>query len=126
MHKPPSTETDWRWAPASGWKRCLGAVAAAAVLAGCQSVPPPSERPLGPEVPPPPQLVNVAPRCDATQARFALGQVVDMKLLEQARDRAGAHQGITARPGEAAAPADPLRLILEVDPQGRMVGARCG
>jgi len=98
------------------------------LLAACQAPPPASgpQRPFSPDVPPPPQLVSIQARCDASQSRFALGQVVDKALLEQARDRTGAHEAVSAQAGQAPTPADPMRLILEVDAQGKMVGARCG
>ena len=94
------------------------------LLAGCQS--PNAPRPLGPDVPPPPQFVDVGHKCNAVDSRFALGQVMTQALLEEARDRTGARSAMTVRPGEAPAPADPLRLLVEVDPQGKMSGARCG
>ncbi|MDM0046038.1 I78 family peptidase inhibitor [Variovorax dokdonensis] len=104
----------------------MAALVGMTMLAGC-AAPPPSERPLGPQLPPPPEMVKVERRCDATQARFALGQAIDNQMLEQARDRTGADQAVTVRSGQAMpTPPDPLRLILEVDPQGKMVGARCG
>jgi len=103
-------------------RRCAGLAALA--LAACQS---PSEpRPLGPDVPPPPQLAEMGHKCVAAESRFALGQAVTPELLGEARDRTGARSAVSVTQGQIPSPADPLRLILEVDAQGRMVGARCG
>jgi hypothetical protein len=104
----------------------VATLCAAATLAAC-AAPPPSERPLGPQLPPPPEMVKVERRCDATQARFALGQAMNTTLMDQARDRTGADEAIRVQAGgNMPAPANPMRLIVEVDPQGKMVGARCG
>ncbi len=92
-------------------------------LTGCQMRG--DVRPFSSEVPPPPQFVPAAERCNAADARFALGQTMTLPLLEDARGRTGARSAITAKPGETPAPPDPMRLIIEVDPTGKMVGARC-
>jgi hypothetical protein len=96
----------------------------ALVLAGCQTRG--EVRPFSSEVPLPPTFAAAVEQCNGADARFALGQVMTQPLLEEARNRTGARQAITAKAGETPAPADPLRLIVEVDPQGKMVGARCG
>ena len=93
------------------------------LLAGCQA--PSGPRPLGPDVPPPPQVAD-AFRCSAGESRFALGQVVTPALLNEARDRTGARSAVTVKAGEAPSPADPLRLLIQVDPEGKMNAARCG
>ena len=93
------------------------------LLAACQA--PSGPRPLGPDVPPPPQVVD-AFRCNAGESRFALGQVVTPALLDEARDRTGARSAVTVKAGETPSPADPLRLLIQVDAQGKMDGARCG
>ena len=92
-------------------------------LAGCQTRG--DVRPFSSEVPPPPQFVALAEKCNANDARFALGQKITPPLLEDARGRAGARSAIAVRPGELPQPADPLRLVVEVDAEGKMVGARC-
>lgn len=92
-------------------------------LAGCQA--PSGPRPLGPDVPPPPQFVD-AFKCNAAESRFALGQVVTPALLSEARDRTGARSAVTIKSGEVPSPVDPLRLLIQVDSQGKMDGARCG
>ena len=94
------------------------------LIAACQA--PSGPRPLGPDVPPPPQLVEAGHRCNAGDSRFALGQAVTPTLLDEARDRTGARSAITVKEGESPAPADPLRLLIQVDAQGKMNGARCG
>jgi len=94
--------------------------ATAALLAACQAPPP------GPEILPPPRIADVAHKCNANDSRFALGQTMTPELLEEARDRTVARTAVTVKSGEIPSPADPLRLIIEVDAQGKMVGARCG
>jgi len=77
-------------------------------------------------VPPPPQFADVGHKCTATDSRFALGQKVTPAVVDEARDRTGARSVLTTKAGEIPSPADPLRLIIEVDGEGKMVGARCG
>jgi len=105
--------------------RWLAAASFALLAAACQA-PSSGPRPLGPDVPPPPQIVEAAYRCNAADSRFALGQAITPALLEQARERTGARSAITVKAGEAPSPADPLRLLIQVDAQGKMDGARCG
>lgn len=97
---------------------------AAVLTTGCQTRG--DVRPFSSEVPLPPTFASVTEQCNGAEARFALGQVMTQPLLEEARNRTGARQAITAKAGETPTPANPLRLIVEVDPQGKMVGARCG
>jgi hypothetical protein len=101
--------------------------AASLFTAGCETRP--QFRPLTSEAPPPPVFVNV-PReeaCQVAQARYALGQALDSLLLEQMRTRTGSRSARTAPVGTPLpAPADPGRLTVDVDPQGRITGARCG
>ena len=99
-------------------------VLAGVLATGCQTRG--DVRPFSSEVPLPPTFASVTEQCNGADARFALGQVMTQPLLEEARNRTGARQAITAKAGETPAPADPLRLIVEVDAQGKMVGARCG
>jgi len=102
----------------------LAALPALLLSVGCQTR---SEvRPFSSEVPLPPQFVNVVERCNGADAAFAMGQPMTPALLEEARNRAGARSAVTAQPGNAPTPPDPLRLIVEVDSAGRMMGARCG
>ena len=93
-------------------------------LAACQTRG--TDRPFTSEVPLPPKFAEVVPTCNGAPARFALGQKMTPALLEEAKNRTGAQVAVTAKPGEALNPANPLRLIVEVDPAGQMVGARCG
>lgn len=65
--------------------------------------------------------------CDESAARFALGQIADDKLAEQARSRANAQRVRVVRPGQMVTMEyDPGRLTLEVDAAGRVSGVRCG
>lgn len=95
------------------------------LLAACQYAPPES-RPLGPNAPPPPRIVDVAQKCNANDARFALGQKITPEVLEDARNRTDARTAATTKAGVIPSPADPQRLLVEVDAEGKMVGARCG
>jgi hypothetical protein len=102
-------------------------LAAAVFLAGCQTQP--EFRPLTSEVPPPPTFVTVPadPGCQATQASYALGRPVAQPLLEELLSRTGSSTVRTSAAGEPLpVPADPKRLNVEVDAQGRIAGARCG
>ncbi|MGR4872016.1 hypothetical protein ACIPRI_24470 [Variovorax sp. LARHSF232] len=108
-------------APATALRLAMAGLALA--LTGCQMRS--DVRPFSSEVPPPPQFASAAERCNAADARFALGQTMTPPLLDDARGRTGARSAITAKPGETPAPPDPMRLIIEVDPAGKMVGARC-
>ncbi|MDM0115850.1 hypothetical protein QTI66_27120 [Variovorax sp. J22R133] len=94
------------------------------LLAGCQTRG--DVRPFSSEVPLPPTFAKVVDVCNGAEARFAMGQKMTPALLEEAKNRTGARVAVTAKAGEALSPVDPLRLIVEVNPAGQMVGARCG
>ncbi|MDQ0587654.1 I78 family peptidase inhibitor [Variovorax paradoxus] len=101
--------------------------AASLFMAGCETKP--EFRPLTSEVPPPPTFVTVPSEetCQAVEARYALGQALDPLLLEQMRTRTGSKSARTSAVGAPLpSPADPGRLNVDVDPQGRISGARCG
>jgi hypothetical protein len=101
--------------------------AASLFIAGCETQP--EFRPLTSEAPPPPTFVTVPKEetCQAAQARYALGQALDPLLLEQMRTRTGSKSARTSAAGAPLpAPADPARLNVDVDAQGRVVAARCG
>ena len=101
--------------------------AASLLMAGCETKP--EFRPLTSEAPPPPTFVTVPSEetCQAAQARYALGQVLDALLLEQMRTRTGSRSARTSAVGAPLPlPADPGRLNVDVDPQGRITAARCG
>jgi len=101
--------------------------AASLFMAGCETQP--EFRPLTSEAPPPPTFVTVPKEetCQAAQARYALGQALDPLLLEQMRTRTGSKSARTSAAGAPLpAPADPARLNVDVDAQGRVVAARCG
>jgi len=104
---------------------CLGA--AVLLLAACQAQP--EFRPLSSEAPPPPTFVTVPtdPGCEAARAGYALGRPVARPLLEELLARTGSGSVRTSAAGEPPpAPADPKRLNLDVDAQGRITAARCG
>jgi len=107
----------------AGWPAL--ALALAAVLAGCQS--PPADRPLTSEVPEPPGFAPPPETCQAAAVRFGLGLRVSPPLLEEMRQRAGARMARTVLSTETADPAqDTMRLNVQVEPTGRVVGAYCG
>jgi hypothetical protein len=67
------------------------------------------------------------PQCNESAARFAVGQLADAKLAEEARIRAGAQRVRMVRPGQMVTMEyDPGRLTLDIDASGRVSGVRCG
>ncbi len=113
----------------SHWRGAVTAAlcAASLLMGGCETKP--QFRPLTSDAPPPPVFVTVTgdADCQVSQARYALGRVVDAPLLEEMRNRTGARSARTAPVGTPLpAPGDPGRLNIDVDPQGRITGARCG
>jgi hypothetical protein len=65
--------------------------------------------------------------CDAQGAQWALGRSGTARVAEEARVRAGARMARVLHNGQAAVGApDPERLNLEVDGNGKVIGARCG
>lgn len=103
------------------------AAAALLLLAACQA--PPEFRPLTSEAPPPPTFVTVPadPGCQAAQAAYALGRPAAQPLREELLARTGSASVRTSTAGEALpTPADPKRLTLDLDAEGRIAGARCG
>lgn len=101
------------------------ALALGFLLAGCQS--PPADRPLTSEVPEPPSFVTPPETCQANAVRFGLGLRASQQLLEEMRQRSGARLARTVLSTEKADPAqDTMRLNVQVEPTGRVVGAYCG
>lgn len=88
------------------------------------------ERPMSSEAPPPPVFINpqVPVTCRAAEARFALGQTATSPLLEQIRVRTGARFARTVSTTDATASTDvdDGRVSVDVEPNGRIVAARCG
>ncbi|MFE8646674.1 I78 family peptidase inhibitor [Sphingomonas sp. NCPPB 2930] len=65
--------------------------------------------------------------CDATNAQFAVGKTVDMRLGEEAAGRAGASVVRVLRPGQVVTMEfNASRLTLDADAQGVVIRARCG
>ena len=84
-------------------------------------------RPLSSDVAAPPRFAEATPACRASGARFALGKVVNGPLLEEIRQRAEARVARTVVPSEIdVQPFDEGRLNVDVEPNGRIVGIRCG
>ena len=103
--------------------RLSACVLAAAALGACQMRG--DFRPLSSELPPPPAIAQVSGECQASGARFALGRHITAPLMEEIRMRAGARVARTALPNEAAPPAEPQRLSIDIEPDGRILGLRC-
>jgi hypothetical protein len=103
----------------------LALVLAALPLPGCQMRG--DVRPASSDIEPPPAFAQTPETCRAAEARFAMGRQISAPLLEEVRQRAGARQARTALPGDAPSiEADATRLTVEIEPTGRIVGARCG
>lgn len=110
-------------------RRVMAAALCAASLFICGCETRPQFRPLTSDAPPPPVFVTLSGEadCQVTQARYAFGRAIDAPLLEEMRNRTGSRSARTAPAGTPLpAPADPGRLNVDVDPQGRITGARCG
>ena len=103
-----------------------GLLIASAGLAGCQMRG--NVRPLSSELPPPPVFATTTqPECRAADARFALGRQIDAPMLEQMRARTGARVARSVLPTDPPSPdVDATRLNVDIEPNGRIVGARCG
>ncbi len=99
-------------------------VLAAALAAGCQVRG--DVRPLSSEAPPPPVFAPPPESCQAAGARFALGRQITAPLLEEMRARSGARSARTAVATDPAMAIDLQRLIVDIDPSGRILGLRCG
>lgn|GEM_PF-1793833 len=104
----------------------LLALAALAALAGCQTRG--TDRPLSSEVPPPPRFAEPPPElaCNASLVRDALDQPINQGLLEDMRKRSQAASARTTGVGDPPPPNEAQRLLVEVNAQGRVTGARCG
>ena len=94
------------------------------LLSGCQFRG--ESRPLSSEALPPPAFVDAPARCTAARARFALGRRITAALLEEMRIRTGARQARLVLPTDPHIPFDAARLIIDIEPNGRVVGMRCG
>lgn len=71
--------------------------------------------------------VSTPGQCNESAARFAVGQVADAKLAEEARVRAGAQRVRLVRPGQMVTMEyDSGRLTMDIDAAGRVAGVRCG
>ncbi|CAN5782273.1 hypothetical protein BH11PSE13_BH11PSE13_06310 [soil metagenome] len=84
-------------------------------------------RPLSSDIVAPPRFVESTPACRAAGARFALGMVVNGPLLEEIRQRSEARMARTVLRSEVSVqPFDEGRLNVDIEPNGRIVGSRCG
>jgi hypothetical protein len=68
-----------------------------------------------------------AARCTAANAKEFLGQELEGHTVDQARAHAGALRSRVIKPGDpVSAEVDPLRLNVELAPNGRIQRLRCG
>jgi hypothetical protein len=82
---------------------------------------------LPPSALPQPPVTASGQQCNESAARFAVGQLADAKLAEEARVRAGAQRVRMVRPGQMVTMEyDAGRLTLDIDAAGRVSGVRCG
>jgi len=96
----------------------------AVLAAGCQMRG--DVRPLSSEVPRPPAFVDAPEACSAARVRFALGQRINTPMLEELRQRTGARRALAQRVDDPQANEfDAARLTVDIEPNGRIVGARC-
>ncbi|VTU15307.1 hypothetical protein SRS16CHR_01438 [Variovorax sp. SRS16] len=93
------------------------------VMVGCQSQRP---RPMSPNLPPPPEFVAAPGVCMSSRIHFALRQRISLPLLEEMRMRAGAYMARAVLPDDPPLPFRADRLLVDVEPNGRVVAARCG
>lgn len=94
------------------------------LLGGCQFRGEP--RPLSSEAQPPPAFVDAPAHCTAARARFGLGRRITAPLLEEMRMRTGARRARLVLATDPDTPFDAARLIVDIEPNGRVVGIRCG
>ncbi|CAM3582973.1 I78 family peptidase inhibitor [Paracidovorax anthurii] len=105
----------------------LGFTAIALLASGCST----ANMPWGSSAPPVPAVSStgapVGGTCNAQPAQALIGQNSTAKVVEDARVRAGAHMARVVRPGQLVTQEyDAQRLNLDIDPTGRITGARCG
>ena len=102
----------------------LSALLAAVTLSACGTTLPPAGTGTGTGSTPQPPAART---CQAEPARAVIGQVATASVVEEARQRAGAHSARVLRPGQAVTlEFDATRLNLEVDASSRVVAVRCG
>ena len=83
-------------------------------------------RPLSSEAPPPPTFIDPPAHCTAARARFGLGRRITPPLLEELRMHSGARRARAVLPTDASQPHDAARLLVDIEPDGRVVAVRCG
>lgn len=107
------------------YSRSLSLSTCALALAACQFRG--DVRPLSSDIVAPPRFAESIPACRAAGGRFALGKVVNGPLLEEMRQRSEAQMARTVLVSDPKVlPFDESRLNVDVEPNGRIVGTRCG
>ena len=98
--------------------RSVLAVAAAVLAAGC------AQQPANPLASPPPPPASA---CDAAPAQYALGRPQTAPLVEEVRQKSGAHMARILRPNQVVTMeflADRVNVV--VDAENRIMAVRCG
>jgi uncharacterized lipoprotein YajG len=101
------------------FKIVLGAVAVS-LLAACTTPAPPPAAGTAPSGPP----TGV---CNAQGAQFAVGKTAGASVVEEARQRSGAHMARVLRPGQVVTMEfNAQRLNLDINAVGVVTRVRCG
>lgn len=80
-----------------------------------------------PATPAAPPSAAVGGECKASGAQFAVGRNAEATLVEQARQRSGAHMARVIRPGQPVTmDFSSQRLNLDVDAGNRITRVHCG
>jgi uncharacterized lipoprotein YajG len=101
------------------FKIVLGAVAVSLLAACTTPAPPPATgtTPAGPS----------AGVCNAQGAQFAVGKTAGASVVEEARQRSGAHMARVLRPGQVVTMEfNAQRLNLDINAAGVVTRVRCG
>lgn len=84
-----------------------------------------AEQPTLPSAAPPPPAMSAA--CDATKAQFAVGQAQTAPLVEEVRQKSGAHMARVLRPGQVVTMEfSGDRVNIQVDAANKVTAVRCG
>ncbi|MCL1636051.1 I78 family peptidase inhibitor [Luteimonas sp. SX5] len=108
--------------------------AVALALSACNSSPTPAAAdtatpsPAAAETTPsPPPAADVAKRCDAANAQWAVGKPADQTLIDKAVSDSGSQTVRVIKPGEAVTmDFREDRLNIEVDAENNVATVRCG
>jgi hypothetical protein len=83
--------------------------------------------PVSPPVSPPASAPSPQGACNAEPAQFAVGRAQTASLVEEVRQKSGAHIARILRPGQVVTMEfSGERVNVEVDAANRIVRVRCG